>query len=182
MVSQMITTNLPTKYIFIVVGFGMVGGAIAGLANLIYGLPFIFIVGGSRSLFLLAVACIVAPIVEELCKPIGLYLIHTEEHPLLTIWCWLRLGMCAGLGFGLLENLIYTINGFIIGGLFVGVLILILRTLLSLPLHMLTTSIAGIGFGLWNRTLKAEYFGLALAISIIIHSMFNFTAIMLGPP
>jgi len=86
------------------------------------------------------------------------------------------LGTFAGLGFGLMENAVYTFNAFAAAGANAGLLLLLLRMLLCLPLHMIATTISCFGFGLWANTGKIKYFIVYILISMLIHGSYNFIA------
>jgi RsiW-degrading membrane proteinase PrsW (M82 family) len=127
-------------------------------------------------LLMLIGACIIAPLVEELLKPIGLFILLNEKSDF-SLFNWILLGTFAGLGFKLLEDTIYGLMAMAESYSF-GLNLLLLRNLF--PIHLITTSIAGFGIGLWNKLDKRKYFLWAICISILIHALFNLFAFSCG--
>ncbi len=122
-------------------------------------------------------AVMVAPLVEELAKPLGLYIIQGEEEPKLSLQNWVLLGAISGLGFAVLENILYA-SSVMVYGTDIALSLLLLRFLL--PLHMVASAITGLGFGLWIKTKNGFYFVICIFIAMLIHAMFNFSAIFVG--
>jgi RsiW-degrading membrane proteinase PrsW (M82 family) len=120
--------------------------------------------------------CIIAPIVEEFLKPIGLFILLSEKRDL-SLFNWVLLGTFAGLGFKLLEDSVYGLQA--IAESYSFALNLLLVRNLS-PIHLITTSIAGFGIGLWNKLDKRKYFLWAICTSILIHALFNLFALSCG--
>lgn len=170
--------ELKKSHLLISLGLGGLIGFLCAWVNtfyMIYTLP-LFFVTGNFNIIMLVTACIIAPFVEELSKPIGVYLIKMEEKALLSVKNWMILGAFAGLGFGLMENLMYTFNAYMVAGAEVASLLLLLRTLLCIPLHMIATTISCFGFGLWANTGEIKYFIFYILISMLIHGSYNFIA------
>ena len=173
--------NLNSKYIAIAFGFGALSTLLAMLGEL--GLMAdtvpLFMPFGSDDPTSLAIlmAVLIAPFVEELAKPIGLYLINAEEKPNFELKEWAFLGAMAGLGFAIVENILYGSNVANFGMETTGWLLL-LRFLL--PLHMIASAISGFGFGLWVKTKNAKYFIICLLIAMILHGLFNLAATVVG--
>ena len=170
--------KLKKSYLLISLGLGGIIGFLCAWVETFYmisTLPLFFVTGDFTIITLIA-ACIIAPFVEELAKPLGIYLIKMEEKPLLSVKNWTILGTFAGLGFGLMENVVYTFNAFAAAGANAGLLLLLLRMLLCLPLHMIATTISCFGFGLWANTGKIKYFIVYILISMLIHGSYNFIA------
>ena len=120
---------------------------------------------------------LIAPFVEELAKPLGLYFLQAEEKPNLTLKEWAFLGALAGLGFAIVENFLYagTVGG---SGPEASAMLMILRFML--PLHMMASAISGYGFGLWAKTKNAKYFIYCLLAAMILHGLFNLAATLVG--
>lgn len=171
--------KLKLSHILTCLGLGAISGFIAGWANVTYGglaVPLYFI---RPSLFTIVVVSVMAPMVEEPIKPLGLYFLKEEEKVVLRFRDWVLLGTFAGLGFGLLENGLYAFQASTYGATVTAAL-LGLRTLLSLPMHMIATTITGFGVGLWARTGNASYFLKFLVVAIFIHGSYNFAVTMVG--
>ena len=169
--------KLPLSYLAIAFGLGAVSGLIAiwgemGLMLNNFGINFL-----EATAITVFSAVIVAPLVEELAKPLGIYLIQGDEEPDLTLQNWVVLGATGGLGFAVLENILYASNVLSFGS-DVALSLLLLRFLL--PLHMVASSITGLGFGLWVKTRKGIYFVICIFIAMLIHALFNFAAIFVG--
>ncbi len=170
--------KLKKSHLLISLGLGGLIGFLCAWVETFYMVPALplFFVTGNFNIIMLVSACIIAPFVEELSKPIGVYLIKMEEKPLLSVKNWMILGTFAGLGFGLMENVMYTLSAFAAAGANAGLLLLLLRTLLCIPLHMIATTISCFGFGLWANTGKIKYFISCLLVSMLIHGSYNFIA------
>ena len=170
--------ELKKSWLLISLGLGGLIGFLCAWVEIFYLIPtlLLFFVTGNPSIITLISACIIAPFVEELSKPIGVYLIKMEEKPLLSVKNWMILGTFAGLGFGLMENAVYTFNAFAVAGATPGLLLLVLRMLLCLPLHMIATTVSCFGFGLWINTGKIKYFIFSMLTAMLIHGSYNFMA------
>lgn len=157
-------------------GLGAYSGLLAGsyeAQHLGFLFPLYFT---HQALFLVIAVSLIAPIVEEQVKPLGLYLLKVSRTRL-TLKKWVSAGTCAGLGFGLLENLIYFVAA-LLHGIGVGLMLLALRTMLSLPLHMIATSCSGFGVGLWSRSGRLGDLVRFLLLAMVIHSSFNLAAVL----
>lgn len=171
--------KLELSHVLICLGLGAISGFIAGWANTAYGglaVPLYFI---RPSLFVIVVVSVIAPVVEEPIKPLGLYFLKEEEKVVLHPRDWVLLGTFAGLGFGLLENGLYVFQALTYGTA-ATLTLLALRTLLCIPIHMIATTITGFGIGLWARTGNARYFLKFLVLAMFIHGFYNFTVTMVG--
>ncbi len=169
--------KLPFRFIMTAFGLGAISGLIAGWGEM--GLMFnnMAIMFLEPTLITVFMAVIIAPLVEEIAKPLGLYIIQGEEEPDLEIQDWIILGAVAGFGFAVLENILYAFNVLSFGP-DIAASLLFLRFLL--PLHMVASAIAGLGFVLWVKTKKGIYFIICLFVAMLIHALFNFTAIFVG--
>ncbi|MCK5038467.1 MAG: PrsW family intramembrane metalloprotease [Thermoplasmata archaeon] len=169
--------KLPVSYLAIAFGLGAVAGFIAiwgEMGMMLNNFGIIFLEPTAITVFS---AVIVAPLVEELAKPLGIYMIQGDEEPDLSLQNWVVLGAMGGLGFAVLENILYASN-VLSFGTDVALGLLLLRFLL--PLHMIASAITGLGFGLWVKTRKGIYFVICIFIAMLIHGLFNFAAIFVG--
>ncbi len=169
------------RHILMAFGFGAISTLVASWASLglmLDAFPVLLPVtmdDGSALGILMAV--IVAPFIEELAKPIGLYLMNHEEKPDFQLNEWALLGAMAGLGFAVVENFLYAASA-LSYGTEASIWLLGLRFLL--PLHMVATAISGFGFGLWTKTGKAKYFAGCIFISMLLHGLYNLAASVVG--
>jgi RsiW-degrading membrane proteinase PrsW (M82 family) len=131
----------------------------------------------NATVVMVLMAVIVAPFVEELAKPIGLYLMNSEEKMEINLRDWAVLGACAGFGFAVVENFLYAASVYGYGS-GVSAWLLVLRFLM--PLHVVATAISGFGFGLWAKTGKAKYFAGCIFVSMLLHGLFNLAATVVG--
>lgn len=173
--------NIRPVHIVIAFGFGAISTLVASWASLSLMintypvlLPMTF---QPDDMVMVLMAVIVAPFVEELAKPIGLYFMHAEEKPDLELGEWAFLGAMAGLGFAVVENFLYA-SSVMVYGFDTSVWLLVLRFLL--PLHMVASSIAGFGFGLWVKTGKGKYFAGCIFTSMLLHGLYNLAATVVG--
>jgi RsiW-degrading membrane proteinase PrsW (M82 family) len=116
----------------------------------------------------------IAPVVEELLKPIGpfLYLNEQKDFPLMD---WILMGFFSGLGFKIFEDAVYVLGARVISTQ-AAVDLLILRNLF--PIHLIATSIAAYGIGMWSKTGKRAYFVCSILTSALIHSLYNTFAVI----
>lgn len=171
--------RLRLSHLLTALGLGVIAGFIAGWANTIYAgfvAPLYFI---RPSTFTIFVVSVMAPLVEEPLKPLGLYFLKEEEKVSLHLRDWVILGTLAGVGFGLLENVLYAfqVSGY---GASVAFTLFGLRSFASLPVHTIATTISGFGIGLWAKTGKTSYFLKFLIVSMLVHGVYNFTITMIG--
>ncbi|UCC93194.1 MAG: PrsW family intramembrane metalloprotease [Thermoplasmata archaeon] len=127
-------------------------------------------VGGEH--FLSAV--VVAPIVEELAKGLGLVFviaaIKREEDGMVY-------GAAIGLGFAATENLLYELNALATGGIAAYIATAFLRIISSTLLHATATGVTGFGVGRAVMTQKALVTALPFYLTaVLMHATFNFIA------
>lgn len=168
---NMRTRGIQHRHVYFAVFFGAISGTLAIWGEM--GSAPVSTAGNTGSIIFMAV--LVAPIVEELAKPFGLYLILGEERPDLTLAEWTMLGCLAGLGFMILENVLYALQGPVMG--YDGSWLLLARMLM--PLHIVATGITGFGLGLWAKTRKASYFVFCVMAAMLIHALHNLTSILM---
>ena len=174
-----VTEKLRPSHLLIGLGLGALSGFIAGIAEIFYTGYAIALYFLHPSIFVIFIVSFIAPFVEEQIKPLGLYFLKEEEGVSLSVGDWTILGSFAGLGFGLLENGLYAyqVSNY---GYDLSLALLGLRTLVSLPVHMIATSVTGFGIGLWARTEKVSYFIRFLVVAMLIHGLYNLVATMAG--
>lgn len=117
-------------------------------------------------------ACVIAPVVEELVKLAGVYWFRGSIY--------LRtdgivLGASVGLGFAATENLIYEYDA-LAQGLAVFIVVAVLRSISSALLHGSATAISGNGVerAKFENRRSPIFTGYIIAVSI--HAIFNFFA------
>jgi RsiW-degrading membrane proteinase PrsW (M82 family) len=118
-------------------------------------------------------AVVVAPIVEEAAKAMGVvfvvgYCARAEDG--------LVYGVAAGLGFAATENLLYEVSALQVG-LIVYFATAIIRTISSTLLHASATGVTGLGLGKahvrgWSLAFAFPYYLMA----VLMHSFFNLVA------
>lgn len=126
---------------------------------------------------LIVLACIMAPLVEELTKAWGVILFRGRLAELKN---GLVYGAAVGLGFAAVENVLYEASAITVGiDVFLGTAIL--RALTSTMLHASATAITGFGISR-SIVLRAKgqkvswlpYYGLA----VLLHGAFNLLAVI----
>jgi hypothetical protein len=60
----------------------------------------------------------------------------------------------------------------------VSMWLLALRFLL--PLHLAATAISSFGLGLWAKTGQGKYFAACIAVSMLLHGLYNLAATVVG--
>ena len=163
-----------------VFGFGAISTLIASwgeMGLMLDTVPLLMPISDDPTPTMILMAVLIAPFVEELAKPIGLYFLQHEERPRLELREWAFLGAMAGFGFALIENILYASSVAAYGNE-AAFGLLFLRFLL--PLHMMASAIAGYGYGLWAKTGKSKYFIYCMAAAMVIHGLFNLAATVVG--
>ncbi|HID73763.1 MAG TPA: PrsW family intramembrane metalloprotease [Thermoplasmata archaeon] len=173
-----LTLGIPRRLVLIALVLGALAGGIAGFVNSIYGIGVLFLVKFDLFWFIVLLVGVVAPVVEELVKLLGVYLINQEEWPNLAIRDWTVLGALSGLGFATLENAIYALN-FLAAGFGGDATLLLLGIRFLFPLHIISTAVAATGFGLWVRTGEIGYFLRYVGVAMLLHASFNLTMVLL---
>lgn len=173
--------NLKTRHLLMAFGFGAISTLVASWASLGLMLDILPVTlptnMGEATTVTILMAVIVAPFIEEMAKPIGLYFLQAEEKPVLELKEWALLGAMAGFGFAVVENFLYAAT-VLTDGAEVSLWLLGLRFLL--PLHIIATAISGFGFGLWVKTRNAKYFAACIFVSMLLHASFNLAASLVG--
>ncbi len=167
--------SIKLPHYLIALGVGAIGGFIAAFGETLYiGVAAAtLLIGGS--LFTLALAVVIAPLVEESVKPLGLLLLKEDQGLKFNLAGWALLGSFAGVGFGLAENVVYFASALPFG-LEVALSLLFMRTLLTVPLHSINTTLTGFGVGLWQKSQNARLLVAFLLAAMIIHGSFNLLA------
>jgi len=99
----------------IALGVGAIGGFIAAFGETLYiGIAAATLLI-SGSLFTLALATVIAPLVEESVKPLGLLLLKEDQGLKFNLANLAILGSLAGIGFGLAENMVYFVSALSVG-------------------------------------------------------------------
>ena len=142
------------------------------LLELILGLSLAACIGNGGSLGLIT-AIIIAPIAEELTKPLALRT-KTVKKELDELEDGLIYGAVAGLGFSATENLLYGWS-FLSEGFIIFLILMMLRSFGGCLLHASATAFTGYGYGksIMKRTslLRVVPF---FMLAILIHSFYNF--------
>ena len=129
------------------------------------------LLGEDPSVMTLLLACVIAPVVEECAKGLGVLkarkLIVELEHGII-------FGAAVGLGFAATENLLYENAALAQGGTEAFIATVVVRSVSSALLHATSTSVLGLGIA--RKILGAGGWGVYLAAAIGMHSLFNFSA------
>jgi len=151
---------------------GVLTGILTALEVLLYRI--VYSPSIEEEIFILA--CIIAPITEEILKPIGLILCRRHAKHL-HLKDWVVMGALAGVGFAIFENAIYYMSALTRGGELFAIATVLIRTFTTLPMHVLTSSISGLGLGFWFSRGKYIVLPGFYVAAIAIHSAFNFAII-----
>lgn len=161
-------------------------GAVFGIAAALFSpsqmfmlLPFVMLTNLRPGAFLIFIVAVLSPFAEELAKILPPFFLKTQENLEINVIEWMQLGVTSAFGFSLLENLSYFwlfINTF---SLHSAIWLLLMRFLISTPMHLTATTIASYGVGNWDNYNEGEYL-VFLAIAMLIHGLFNFGTITLG--
>ncbi|MFH0815905.1 MAG: PrsW family glutamic-type intramembrane protease [Methanobacteriota archaeon] len=166
----------PRRYLMLAFAAGAASAALATIGELALGVD-ITAETGAASAMTIVLVTLVAPVVEECVKPLGVFLIQKEERPQFQMKDWAMLGLFAGLGFALLEDFLYA-TGVLSYGWEAALALLGMRLLL--PLHLVASTLTGIGIGMYQKTGRPLDFAVMLVPAICLHALFNFAAVIVG--
>jgi len=172
--------NLNYKHMAVALGFGAIATLIASwgeMGLMMDTVPLVIPITEDPTPSMILMAVLIAPFVEEMAKPIGLYLLQAEERPNLELREWAFLGAMGGLGFAIIENFMYAGS---VGSAGTGAAAMLMLLRFMLPLHMIASAITGWGFGLWAKTGNARYFVYCILTAMILHGLFNLAATLVG--
>jgi RsiW-degrading membrane proteinase PrsW (M82 family) len=127
--------------------------------------------GENPNLSSLVLACVIAPVVEELAKALGVFRVRSALHELEN---GIVYGAAAGLGFAATENLLYEGTAFITAGTEAWIATAALRSVSSALLHASASSV--VGFGIAKSTLNGSSWVPYYIIAVLMHGSFNFAA------
>jgi len=152
---------------------GALSGSLAGFANTTYGLTIgLPLLAAGEGAFFALLAIVIAPLVEEHVKLLALVVLRAEEKASYPPRRWLLLGALAGAGFGVAEAVFYwqAILGF---SFELANLNLLFRILVTVPMHALTATATGFGYGLARLTGSNVPLARGLVVAILIHATYN---------
>ena len=127
----------------------------------------------SENLFGLSTAIVIAPFAEELVKPFALRT-RIVKREIKELEDGLIYGAVAGLGFSATENLFYGYS-FLSEGLFVFIILIILRSFGGCLLHASATALTGYGYGKTIIGNKSKFRILPFfLLAVFAHAFYNF--------
>ncbi|MCD6226963.1 PrsW family intramembrane metalloprotease [Candidatus Micrarchaeota archaeon] len=177
----------PLKFFFGLFLFGGVAAYIAfGLNTSVIGLIKGHNVDENSVLYLLLTAALIAPMIEEITKSLGLFIISLH-HIFDNSITGLLFGFTIGIGFSFIENLFYfasRADPFTLG-FFPWVQLIVYRSIFNSLAHGIVTGVGGSIIGhvksLTNdRKMLIIAWIVSLMLSIPLHIMFNVSAIIDG--
>ncbi len=125
---------------------------------------------GISTAFLAAV--VIAPIVEEFAKALGLGL---ARRRMVEVEDGIIYGAAVGLGFAATENFVYGLTALAAGGFNEAVLTISVRVFSSMLLHGSASAIIGYGYGLAMRRGGVAFEALPHYIgAVLLHAAYNF--------
>jgi RsiW-degrading membrane proteinase PrsW (M82 family) len=136
------------------------------------------LVVGATSVSLLAI--VVAPIIEELSKALGLLVFQDADPEPENGYVY---GGAVGLGFAATENLLYVGSALVLQGQDVAVALGVYRGVATVALHASATAISG--YGVWRfrfarsglrRAVGLALLPFSLATAILVHAAYNLVA------
>lgn len=122
----------------------------------IYGLP--------------ALAVVVAPLVEEAAKALGLAFVKDRDPERHDGYIY---GAAAGLGFAFTENLYYVGATYLVAGRDAALVLAVFRGIATVCLHGAATAL--VGYGLWRLRYGGNPFPLVfwLPVAVALHAAYN---------
>ncbi len=172
------THLLPSKTVLKAFVWGMLSTIPALLVNTAAAL--ILGEGPEASLFVtLAVASVVAPLIEEFSKPWGVPLVRSDVRGPLD---GLILGVTCGVGFALIENISYEFSFVLTGQDAAAVWTLgsLARGLGSIMVHATGAGMIGYAYGRYRAGGSLPPIGLAYMAAVGMHSAWNGISTVLG--
>ncbi len=125
-----------------------------------------------RTIMTLIIVCVIAPVVEEFTKVLGVF---SAKNSIFSLEDGFVLGAAAGLGFAATENLLYESTALFHEGVQAFVVVVILRSVASTLLHGSASAVAGYGISKGHLTGKHSFIPYYL-IAVIMHGSFNYLA------
>ena len=173
----------PFRFIAAMFMWGIFATTIAFFMNTTFSLLLGLILSSGAASLIIAV--IVAPVVEETAKGMGL-LIMSGHHEFNGVFDGILYGFAIGMGFAAIENWLYFASNaspVAVGGLQGWTYNILYRSFLCSLAHGCFTAATGgmIGFFKTNKHLRSFAFVgffVGLPIAILLHASFNFTAII----
>lgn len=129
------------------------------------------LLGENPNISTLVLACVIAPLVEESAKAMGVFSVRRKFSE---IEDGIVYGAAAGLGFAATENLIYEGSAYFTYGAEVFIATAVIRSLSSALLHASASSVFGLGIArkaFQGRGWLPYYLG-----AVAMHSLFNLFA------
>ena len=131
-------------------------------------------------LILILSVVVVAPIVEELVKPIVMFRNTVVRSNIDEVEDGLVYGAACGLGFGATENVLYGLSEEAVTAGYLGILaVVILRTVSSILLHLVATSFTG--HGISKYLVEGQPFSIVIKyyiLAVLIHAAWNGAAVL----
>lgn len=157
--------------------WGAIPGAILAIIfNMMLSLPFYLLFSSSTADFISSGA--IAPVVEELTKGLVLFLIlFIQRHELDSPLDGIIYGAMVGMGFAMIENILYYVSYFQEYGVAGWNELVVIRGMVFGLNHALYTAMTGLGIALarmsksWPVRIAAPLLGLAMAMTL--HAIHN---------
>lgn len=127
----------------------------------------IFALDPSALTFLMVI--VIAPIVEEAAKAIGI--LRTSTKIFGDLRTGLVIGAAVGLGFAATENLLYEGGALVDAGTGAFIMVAITRTFSSMLMHASATSVSG--YGIARRIIKGGSWLRYFLLAVLMHASFN---------
>ncbi len=173
----------PFRFIMAMFMWGVMATFFAFFVNTALNIILELFIGSGVAMLLTAV--IIAPIVEETAKGLGL-LILAGHHEFDSMFDGILFGFAVGMGFAAIENWLYFANNagpVTMGGLVPWVYIILYRSLLGSLSHGCFTAATGAAIGYFKSRDRLKRFTLfaffiGLPVAMLLHASFNFAAIL----
>ena len=146
------------------------GAIVAALLALLVESWLLGLYGDAMVLGLSVASVLVAPLVEEVAKGLGLVLLRDPDPEPED---GLIYGAVVGLAFAGVENALYILEAFVFQGGNEAILVAAYRGVVTVPLHAACSAI--VGYGVWRarRLGKWRVVAGALAVAVLLHGAYN---------
>ena len=177
-----VVERMPLRFMAGMFMWGLAAACIALVLNTVQSQALEPLLGANSALLAVAAVAVVAPLIEETLKGLGLLAIR-QHHEFADAMHGLHLGFAAGVGFSFVENWFYLASRTdpLQSGVSAWIALALYRSLFNALAHGSFTGILGAGLG-WAKEQKWGRMAIlvflpGLVLAVVLHSLFNLTAI-----
>ncbi len=177
-----VVERMPLRFMAGMLMWGIFAACLALVLNTVQAQMLAGWLGADSVLYTVVTIALMAPLIEETLKGLGLLLIR-QHHEYADALHGLHLGFAAGIGFSFVENWFYLASRTdpLQSGVSAWIALALYRSLFNALAHGCFTALLGAGLGWakaqrWGR-MSILVFLPGLVLAVVLHSLFNLTAI-----